>query len=67
MLLLRERHYDVTLTVEVHLKGFVTFLLQVTRIKKRNKVIVKGKKGNLYHSLPLLIWTHTTLLAWKVL
>lgn len=42
---MRERHDDVTLTVEVHLKGFVTFLLQVARIKKRNKVTVKGKKA----------------------
>lgn len=31
------------LTVEVNLKGFITFLLQVTRIKERNKVIVRGK------------------------
>lgn len=29
LLLLRERHDDVMLTAEVHLKGFVTFFLQV--------------------------------------
>lgn len=55
MLLLRERHDDVTLTAEVHLKGFVTFLLQVARIKKRNKMIVKGKKAIYYKPLPLFI------------
>ena len=45
LLLLRERHDDVMLTAEVHLKGFVTFFLQVARIKEGNKVIVREKKA----------------------
>lgn len=45
LLLLRERHDDVTLTLEVNLKGFVTFFLQVARIQKRNKVTGREKKA----------------------